>query len=715
LKKIGKFEVLAELGQGAMGTVYRARDPILDREVALKTVSGALLSKRETFQRFEREARAAARLQHRNIVTIYELGEWDGTLFIAMELLDGMDLAQAMSPKDRLTLTQKVAIAVDVCRGLDFAHKRGVVHRDVKPANIRVLLDGSVKLVDFGIARLEDSSMTQTGLILGTPSYIAPEVLAGGRVDHRADMWATGVVLYEMLAGKLPYEGTTIAALVYRIVHEPPPALDAAALGLSPGLVRVVTKALAKDPAARYLDMAQMASDLQSAIGMVSPLETPLFGQAREIAYQSDLGEARRLFAGGDHERALEAALRARALDASRAEVVALIERIEEALSTLATRQRPVLQTVDLPLERIPTGSTPVPPPAPIQEPPATPRSIPAPEPAPTPIAEAQAAKRLPTAVLTELRARGASVFKDLGAFGEPPATSGACLSPVRDLLATSGSDGAIRIWDLQTRTRVLTLRTLLHQRTGHDALSTTLAFSPDGTLLASGHVDGGVHLWNMATGEEVQVKLRHDASIGAVGFSPDANTLATGGLDSSLKLWDVRAALAGEARREMHRQPSAVTALSYAGDGLWLVTGHANRIVRVLDASTCRLKATLRGPEALVNLICLAPDGRRAAVVSQDKTIRFFDLASQAQLFVMGGQQRKPTTSLSFFSDGQHLATVAQDNAVQLWDLQSRSTLAALWGAAEDAFTGVVLFGGGDHIAAALADGRIRIWGPAS
>ncbi|MBI3932905.1 MAG: serine/threonine protein kinase [Acidobacteria bacterium] len=681
-----------------MGTVYRARDPVLDRQVALKTVKPGLLSKRETFQRFEREARAAARLQHANIVTIYELGEMAGTLYIAMELLEGMDLAQAMVPHDRLSLPQKVRIVVDVCRGLDFAHKRGVVHRDVKPANVRVLLDGAVKLVDFGIARLEDSSMTQTGLILGTPSYIAPEVLKGGRVDHRADIWAVGVVLYEMLAGRLPYEGTTVAALVYKIVHEPPPPLDAARLGLPPSLGNVVERALAKDPAQRYQDMAEMAAELQALLGIAAAAETPLFGRAREQAYQRDVREAQRLFADNDLERALEAARRARALAPGRTEVVQLVEMIETALAeapTLVTPPRRPAQTLDLDLTPLDSGTHALPPPG------------------TTPAATAPP-RRLPTAVLVELRARGASVFRELATFGEPPATSSACLSPVRDLLATSGADGAIRIWDLHNRTRVLTLRSEMHQRSGHDAMATALSFSRDGALMASGHVDGSVHLWNMATGDEVPVKLRHDASVGAVGFSPDAAVLATGGMDATLKLWDVHAAMAGEAVRQLHRQPSPVTALTYAGAGAWIVTGHVNRILRVLDAGSGRLKATLRGPEALVSLLCPAPDERRLVVASHDRTLRVFDLVSQNQLCVMSGH-KKPPTSLSFFADGRHLATVAQDNAVQLWDLETRSTLAALWGPAQESFTGVALFGGGDHIAVALSDGRIRLWGPAS
>jgi WD40 repeat protein len=210
-------------------------------------------------------------------------------------------------------------------------------------------------------------------------------------------------------------------------------------------------------------------------------------------------------------------------------------------------------------------------------------------------------------------------------------------------------------------------------------------------------------------------VKLRHEAAVGALAFSPDAATLASGGHDSNLKLWDVHAALSGESRRVLHRQPAGVTAVTYVADGASIVTGHANRILRLLDAATGRLQATLRGPEALVSLLCVAPDGRRLAVVSHDKTIRLFDIASRTQVCVMSAQQRKPTSALSFFADSRHLASVAQDNSVQLWDLDTRATLAALWGPSEENYTGLALFGGGDHIAVALSDGRIRLWAPAS
>ena len=260
--KFGKFEILAELGQGAMGKVYRAQDPILDRPVALKTVSPALLTGKDTLARFRREARAAARLQHPNIVTIYELGEVEGTHYIAMELIEGMELGEALTPTDRFTVEQKVRMMVEVCRGLDFAHKMGVIHRDVKPANILVSADGSVKLLDFGIARFGESDMTQTGMVLGTPSYISPELLQGAKVDRRADMWAVGVILYEVLSGRRPFEAKTIGSIIHKIIHEPLPAIDGRGLGLPESLVAVVSRALDRDPEQRFPDLGALAGAL---------------------------------------------------------------------------------------------------------------------------------------------------------------------------------------------------------------------------------------------------------------------------------------------------------------------------------------------------------------------------------------------------------------------------------------------------------------------
>jgi WD40 repeat protein len=300
-----------------------------------------------------------------------------------------------------------------------------------------------------------------------------------------------------------------------------------------------------------------------------------------------------------------------------------------------------------------------------------------------------------------------------MGTFGEPPATKEAALSPVADLLAVAGVDGAIRLWDLRSRNRAHVLRTDLHRRTGHDAAALSLGFSPDGSLLASAHVDGVVHLWDMAKGEEVPVRLRHDESVGALAFSPDGATLATGSLDANLRLWDVGAVLSGEARRELVRQPSGVTALAWTGGGDWVLTGHTSRVLRLTDPHRSRLLATLRGPEAPVSLLMLSPDGRYMAVASHDRTVRLFDLATREQAAVLEGL-RRPATAVCFLADGGYLATVCQENAVQLWDLESRSPGTTLWGPADESFVSLALFGESNHLAVALADGRIRVWGPA-
>jgi hypothetical protein len=532
--------------------------------------------------------------------------------------------------------------------------------------------------------------------VLGTPSYIAPEALVGARVDHRADMGAVGVILYELLAGRRPYEAQTITSLVYRSVHAPLPPLP-------PALAAVTHKALAKDPDARFRDLAEMAFALEGASGQHRHRETALPPAARERAYERNFAEARELLARSELDGALAAARRALTLEPSRTGIVALIGVIEQLLrdGTTIRRPAPVLAAAagGATAVRLVTPPTSV----------SAVRAEPTPTPMPTPIPH----EPLPGYMTMELRARGASVFRELATFGEPPATQTTALSPVRDLLAVAGSDGGIRLWDLASRSRVGVLRTEMHQRTGHDALALSLAFSPDGALLASGHVDGSVHLWDMAQGEEVLARLRHDAVVGALAFSPDGSTLATGSVDSNLRLWDVGAALAGEARRELHRQPAGVTALAYAGGGDWILTGHANRVLRLQDARTGRLLATLRGPEGLVSLITSAPDGLHVAVASHDRTIRLFDLATRAESALLPGL-KKPAVSLAFLPDGEHLVSVGLDNSAQLWDLHEEKPRAALWGVAEESFAGVAAYAGGHHIAVALADGRIRVWGPA-
>ncbi len=686
-ERFGKFEILKKLGQGAMGEVYQARDPVLDRLLALKMLAPALLKGKETLERFRREARAAARLQHPNIVTIFEVGEVEGKHYIAMEYVKGQELGEAFHDPDHFTLEQKIRMMVDVCRGLDFAHKMGVVHRDVKPPNILVTEERVVKILDFGIAKAtREADLTQTGMVLGTPSYISPELLRGAKVDHRADMWAVGVILYEVLSGRRPFEAETPLSVVNRIINEPLPPLDAGRLGLPEPLVAAATKALDKRPEGRFKDLHEMERALLSAIGATPPPEEPLDPVARRRGYELNFAEARRLLAAEDYSGALEAARRAQALEPTRTGIVRLVKVIEQRIGAAATVRRSASPAASASPKR-PVGSAATPTPA---------SGVPV---------------TLGPLDSATLRTHGAGALTDKGAFGEPPATKQVALSPVADLLAVAGADGAIRLWDLRSRTRSATLRTALHQRSGHDSAATALDFSPDGSLLASGHVDGAVHLWDMARGEAVPVRMRHDEAVSALAFSPDSATLATGSLDSNLRLWDVGAALGGDARRELLRQPAAVTALAWTGGGEWILTGHSSRVLRLIDPQRARLLATLRGPAAQVTQLVLSPDGQHMAVASRDRTIRLIDLASREETATLALQ--RPASSMCFLADGAFLATVSLGNAVRLWDLESRAASAALWGPRDESFVGVSLYGEWNHIAVALADGRIRLWGP--
>lgn len=272
--KIGRYDIIELVGRGGMGVLYRARDANLERDVALKMMLVDFSVDSAARGRFEREARAVARLQHRNIVTIHELGEADGTPYIVMEFLSGKDLDGLMNP-DGLTLVQKLDIAVQLCEGLGYAHEQGIVHRDVKPGNVRVLEDGTVKILDFGIAKFAVSSVTQTGSIMGTPSYMSPEQIMGQPVDGRADLFSAGVLLYELLGGKKPFVGEAPTAVVYQIMHVEPPPLTDMVPDLPEALLAVVSRALAKNPNERYSRASEMAADLQMVKMMLDlPLNT---------------------------------------------------------------------------------------------------------------------------------------------------------------------------------------------------------------------------------------------------------------------------------------------------------------------------------------------------------------------------------------------------------------------------------------------------------
>src|SRR5260221_7970120 len=229
-RTIGRYVVKGRIGRGGMGMVYRGLDEALEREVAVKTLTIEGTLDEESRQRFQIEAKAAAKLQHQNIVTVFELGEDRGVPFIAMEMLPGVDLEGLVRSGEELLLGEKLDIVVQVCRGLAYAHEHGIVHRDIKPSNIRLLDDGTAKIMDFGIAKLGGTQLTKAGMMVGTVHYMSPEQVRGKPLDGRSDVFSVGVILYELLAGRRPFKGAAPTAILYKIVNEEPAPLDSAPL-----------------------------------------------------------------------------------------------------------------------------------------------------------------------------------------------------------------------------------------------------------------------------------------------------------------------------------------------------------------------------------------------------------------------------------------------------------------------------------------------------
>jgi len=322
-QKIGKYEILEELGKGGMGVVYKAFDPIMEREVALKVILDVALAVPEIKQRFYREARTAGKLTHENVTIVHDVGEDQGRPFIVMEYLPGYDLRTVMEEKRPLSLLQKLDIAAQIARGLGYSHSRDIIHRDVKPANIRIVEDRKVKIMDFGIAKLGSSSMTSTGAVIGTPYYMSPEQIQGKKVDRRSDIFSFGVLLYEFLTYTKPFTGTEPTAVMYKIVHEQPEHFEELARMVPSGLRDLVARLLSKSPEERYQDLHDVADRLENIITQLKR------DQGEKFEYY--ITEARDLLSRKNFTEALKATDEAAALDPGSSQLMHIREEIKAA------------------------------------------------------------------------------------------------------------------------------------------------------------------------------------------------------------------------------------------------------------------------------------------------------------------------------------------------------------------------------------------------
>jgi serine/threonine protein kinase len=330
LHQIGRYEVLEAIGRGAMGVVFKARDPLIERTVAVKTITAGIAEDPDLLERFRREAKAAGGLQHPNIVTIYEMSDSDGLPFIAMEYLEGESLEKVINCQLPMPLARRLGFMVQACRALDFAHRHGVIHRDIKPANIMVTLEGVVKVVDFGIARLTDAAKTQTGALLGTLYYMPPEQLHGQRADQRSDVWSLGAVLYELLTYRRAFDGENHGAVMMKILQEEPQGIGQFISECPPALEQIVQRALRKDPALRYQSMEALLVDLE-----------PIWTSLQRETVQKLVHQGRQLMETGKLSEAGEVLRQSLLIDTANLSAKVLLDQVNALLGRAPTPLQP--------------------------------------------------------------------------------------------------------------------------------------------------------------------------------------------------------------------------------------------------------------------------------------------------------------------------------------------------------------------------------------
>jgi WD40 repeat protein/tetratricopeptide (TPR) repeat protein len=736
------FEILAELGRGGMGIVYKARQTALKRLVALKMILSGAHAGPQELARFRAEAEAVARLQHPNIVQVFEVGEHNGLPFFALEFVDGGSLDRTLKDTP-LPSAEAAHLVATLARAVHVAHERGIVHRDLKPANILLVSDGGVsgewspdttrhptphpspltthqpKVTDFGLAkRLDDpSGQTHSGAVVGTPSYMAPEQ-AGGRVKEvgpAADVYALGAILYECLTGRPPFRGASVFDTLEQVLTREPVPPRALQPKVARDLEVICLHCLRKEPGRRYASALALAEDLRR------------FREGEPIS-------ARR---AGRVERLWRWARRRPVVAGLGAAVLVLLLAVTIIPSVLAFSLHAARIAADENAGRAETQRRK----AVRQEGIARTEQLRAEKNERTARCHAYSAQmhvadqawhdgQFGRALELLEAQRPLPGQEDLRGFewyhlwhrahaghratlrGHRDAVSCVAVSPDGSTLASTGGDGHLKLWNLPTPARAggrpstARLRATLP---GHGADSGSLAFSPDGRIVAASGGEGIVHFWDPATAKRRTALSAHGAKVLAVAFSRDGRTLATRGLDQAVKLWDLSAWRSGRADSPVARLTLpglSGNAVAFSPDGKTFATAGGSARVQLWETATGRPRFSL-DPDRLGDA-CLAfsPDGTTLAVGSLSGTIRLWDLAARKERAVLGGHAGQ-VHGIVFSPDGKWLASAGQDGSVRIRDLATRES----WGHGHQGAALAVAFStDGSLLASGGEDGAVQL-----
>lgn len=718
----GRYQIESIIGQGGMSAVYKANDPNLRRVVAIKLIHSHLSVNPNFVNRFKEEAAAVARLRHPNIVQVHDFNIDDDTYYMVMEYLVGETLQarlRRLTAAHRfLPYTDLIQFCIQLCDAIGYAHNHELIHRDIKPANIMLDLNGQAILMDFGIVKIVGGDYhTATGATIGTAMYMSPEQIRSERVDERSDIYSLGVTLYEMISGQTPYQADSAITLMMMVLNDPLPDLREIRKEIPENLLRVVEKALAKDPSERFQTMDEMAAALRMAQEQLE--STP---SVATVVDDDELVQTLPLeLPPEEHEKVQDSPKEPKLAEASLPEQQDVkysqrdIQRVEEGVSSIPTMKEAPIQPDIAPLPSAPSKIR------------GTPKLgskriiaaivallvLGAASVVSIYFINAQKAPDLQLAPINHpsnpINAQTAQLVVSLGRWETGSYIENLAYSPVDSLVGTANNRDWVRfskygfyggLWQVDTGS-------LQNYFLGHTSWIYGVVFSPDGRLFATASDDSSVIVWQVSDGSQVR---KIEGSMGGftnVDFSPNNLLLAAGSWDGVVGLWQLSD---GNLLRTLQGNQSGVRDVEFSPDGKLLASALEDNTIIVWQVSDGSMLHTLQGHTAQIYNLAFSPDGTLLASASEDKTIGIWQISDGSLINMLQGHS-EAVSDVAFSPDGSLLASGSLDATLRLWRLTDGEMLRLLSEDSES-IKSVVFSPDGHLLVSAAADGSIRFWG---